>query len=310
MLAACDSAANNDDTVQPDAAMGSGSGMADASTPVGPTRPPGVALCYSATAEAHPAVVAFRTALRTNDRASRADVIDALDGAVGDLPNEEEAHLFLALAHLWRLAEPLAGENGLLAQYNDATAARDHLRTAYDLCPTDYRIAAWLGPVLVQMGKNLYNQNTVDEGIAILDEGIAHYPTFVLFSKLLVYADSPRTSPEFTAAFDAVVANLGACAQAPNDPACTNLTVPHNFEGGGLFMGDAFTKALHKTDAQTAYQGVMSGAGYATWSYGTTVTDRLQQLDSRINLYSNANTDDDPPAAWGANNQCALCHQE
>ena len=308
-LTACGSSHTGDTEVQPDAASNTGSDDVDAAS-TAPTRPAGVMLCYTSTAETHPATVMFRAALRAGDRSARAASIDALDKAVQALPNEEELQLLLGLAHLWRLAEPLSGESNALSQLSDATAARDHLKTAYQLCPTDYRIPAWLGPVLVQFGRQLNDTNQINEGLMILDQGIAAYPGFVLFSKLLVYADYPRTSPEFENAFNAVVANVDACQQTPNDPACTNLTVPHNTDGGGLFLGDVLAKALEHDDALAAYQAVTNAPGFMGWSFHATVTDRVQNLDARIALYSNSNTSDDPQAAWSASNQCALCHQQ
>lgn len=62
--------------------------------------------------------------------------------------------------------------------------------------------------------------------------------------------------------------------------------------------------------AQAAYQAVMTEPTYTAWSFGSVVTDRLQNLDAALALYSNASTTDDPPAAWRAANQCALCHTQ
>jgi hypothetical protein len=278
----------------------------DAST--GVTRPPGVSLCYSATAESHPATVMFRAVFAAGDRSMRAASIDALDAAAKALPNEEELQLFLGLDHLWRLAEPLPGEDAPLAQLGDATASRDHLKLAKMLCPTDARVDAWLGPVLVRFGRALNDQATIDEGLTNLDEGIAAYPSFVLFSKLLVYADAARTAPEFQNALDAVTANIASCAQTPNDPACTNATVPHNLEGANIFLGDIYTKALRKPDAQAVFAALPSSPGWSTWSFQAIQSERLQDLDARIGTYSNTDPADDPSAAWSATNQCALCH--
>lgn len=308
LIAACGGSgaetAGTSDAASPDAAA-----TADAAS-AAPTRPDGVALCYTPVADTHAATVMFRSALRAGDRSARAGSIDALDAAVKQLPNEEELQLFLGLAHLWRLAEPLPGEDSPLTQLGDAIAARDHLKLAYQLCPTDHRIAAWLGPLLVRFGQQLNDTNQVNEGLMILDQGIAAYPAFVLFSKLLVYADSPRESAEFQNALDAVVANLGACEQTPNDPACTNATVPHNREGGELFLGDVLAKALKRDEAEAAYVATTNEPGFATWSFKAVVTERLQTLDARIDRYANSNAADDPDAAWVANNQCALCHQQ
>jgi len=70
------------------------------------------------------------------------------------------------------------------------------------------------------------------------------------------------------------------------------------------------TKALEHDPAQAAYQAVMTEPTYAAWSFQAVVTDRLQNLDANITLYSNTSTTDDPAAAWRAANQCALCHTQ
>ena len=51
--------------------------------------------------------------------------------------------------------------------------------------------------------RNDPNGRFIAEGLAVLDQGVAAYPSFVLFSKLLVHADAPRDAPEFQQALDA-----------------------------------------------------------------------------------------------------------
>lgn len=284
-----------------------GSDAPDATVP-SDNRPPGVALCYSSVATNHAATAAFQDAFRAGDRSKRAAAIEMLTAAADALPDEEQLHLMLGLAHLWRLAEPLPGEDTLSEQLPSALGARDHLKRAYELCPTDHRIAAWLGPILVRFGRTLQEQATIDEGLAVLDRGIAAYPSFVLFSRLLVFADSPRDAPEFQTALGAVLTNIDACAATPTDPACTNSTVPHNREGAGLFLGDVLAKAGRRAEAEAAYTGASTGADFPSWSYQAEITERLQTLDDRITRLANADPADDPPVAWAAANQCALCH--
>lgn len=272
-------------------------------------RPDGVALCYSPAAEAHPATAAFWAALGGGDRAARADVVDQLEAAVVEQPDQEELHLLLGLADLWTLAEPLPGEEAPAAQLPAALGARDHLRRAYELCPTDHRIAAWLGPVLVRFGRTLNNPDMVAEGLAVLDQGVAAYPSFVLFSRLLVFADEPRDSPDFQRALDAVVANRDACAATPGDPACTDHPrAAHNREGAAVFMGDALAKAGRRADAAEAYQAAMAEPGYAGWAFQAVLASRLSTLDARIAAFATADPTDDPPVAWAVTDQCAMCH--
>lgn len=272
-------------------------------------RPDGVALCYSAEAEAHPATAAFWAALGSGDRAARVQVVSGLEAATMALPDEEELHLLLGLAHLWTLAEPLPGEDAPAAQLPAALGARDELRRAYELCPTDHRIAAWLGPVLVRFGRTLGNQELVDEGLAVLDQGIAAYPSFVLFSKLLVHADLPRDAPEYQQALAAVVANQDACLATPADLACTDHPrAAHNREGAVVFMGDALAKAGRKAEALAVYQAAMAEPAYASWGFHDLLAQRLATLDARVAAFANADATDDPPVAWTSPEQCALCH--
>jgi hypothetical protein len=274
-------------------------------------RPDGVALCYSAAADADPATLGFWTALRAGDRSARDGAIAALDAATTAAPNEEELHLLLGLAHLWRLAEPLPADMAPAVQLTSANAARDHLRRAYELCPTDHRIAAWLGPILVRFGRTVNDPAMVAEGEAVLDTGIAHYPSFVLFSKLLIHADAPRDAPEFQQALDAVVANGDACAAVVGDPACEDHPhAAHNREGGLVFFGDALAKAGRRAEAEAIYMAALREPAYATWDFQAVATGRLATLDARIAAYATPDTADDPEAAWAAPNQCALCHAE
>jgi hypothetical protein len=272
-------------------------------------RPDGVALCYTPAAEEHPATTGFWAAFGDGDRAQRAAAVDALEAATAELPDQEELELLLGLAHLWTLAEPLPGEDAPAAQLPAALGARDHLRRAYELCPTDHRIAAWLGPLLVRFGRTLNDQVTVDEGLAILDRGIAAYPSFVLFSQLLVYADLPRDSADFQQALAAVVANRDACLATPADPACTDHPrAAHNREGAAIFMGDALAKAGRRDDAAATYAEAMREPGHAGWSFQSTLAERLATVDARVAAFATADPADDPPVAWAVTDQCAMCH--
>lgn len=281
--------------------------------PQAPTRPEGVKLCYTDLAEGHAATKAFRAALGAGDKTARAQVIEQLEAAVEANPEEEQLALYLGLAQLWRVAEPLPEDEAVFVK--TALGARDNLQKAYDLCPTDYRIPAWLGPVLVNMGRALNNQATIDQGLAVLQEGIDKYPSFVLFSKLLVYANEPADSPDFQNAVDAVFENVDYCTgddgELINDPACQNTpVVHHNLEGSTVFLGDVFAKAGRKDDALTFYTQGQQGKDHATWDFQDLLADRIDTLDARVAAYKTADTADDPEAAWNAAYQCAVCHTE
>lgn len=281
--------------------------------PLSDQRPAGVALCYSSAADQHAATQAFWRAVWADDRGSRAAVIQGLDAAVAMNPKEEELRVLLGLANLWRVADPLPAEAKDQAVFiQSALAAKDSVEQAYKLCPSDYRLPAWLGPILVNMGRAVQNPDTVKQGMQVLQEGIDHYPSFVLFSKLLIFADRPRADPDFQQALQALQDNTSACGDpaTSRDPACRNTAhAAHNIEGSMVFLGDVYTKAGLRDKALRLFQDAQRSPGYASWSYQGLITDRIKDLDARLAALGDDDASNDPDVAWRAGYQCAVCHK-
>ena len=314
-VSAVGACASNDGSSAPVAASDAGV-LTDAGDPVTAAvnagRPASVRVCYTSTSQAHPARAAFWSALRANDASKRVKVIEDLEAAAASLPNEEELALLNGLAHLWRLAEPLESEKGDVGvTVQSAARAQAELQRAYELCPTDHRIPAWLGPVLINGGRAMGNAQLVADGFAILQRGIDHYPAFVLFSKLLAYANEPASSEDFQKALAAVNDNIHYCTTSPNDPACTNtFQAAHNFEGSMVFLGDVYAKAQRRAEALGFYNQAKGASTYGAWQWKSLIEDRIATIDARVTAYGTPATSDDHPAAWNAAWQCSVCHQQ
>jgi hypothetical protein len=276
-----------------------------------PLRPAGVTICYSGASDELPVVQTFRTALFAADYGARPAALDALKAAAQMSPDDEALALLTGLGNLWRIAEPLDSEASLFI--TSALTAKNEVERAYQLCPTDHRIPAWLGPILVNMGRQLKDQASIDEGLRVLQQGIDHYPSFVLFSKLLIYADRPAGDPDFQNALAAVEDNIGACGDlaTTRDPACKNTVhVPHNVEGSTVFLGDVFAKAGKKSEALALYEGGRSGKDFATWPFRAVLDERVASLDARVAAFADSDASNDPPSAWNSDKQCSYCHQK
>jgi hypothetical protein len=274
----------------------------------GAQRPEGVAACYTELSSQHPATAAFWSAFRGHDLPARAPLTEDLRSAGAEYPEQEEFALLHGLAHLWRLAEPLPEETADAAGMIDAAlGARSELERAYLLCPTDHRIAAFLGPVLVNTGRVLSDPETIAQGLAVLQKGIDHYPAFVLFSKLLIFASRPRTDPDFQLALDALRDNTEACS--PSDPACSNHPhAAHNVEGASVFLGDVLAKAGARSEALAAYTMAMSSRQFEQWQYRDLLEARIASLDERVAAFADDGIDD-PESAWDGAHQCSICHR-
>ena len=296
---ACSDASGDDDGdrgIQPGLAMGN------------EHRPSGVAHCYTAFSNRHAATRDFWVVFRSGDLQSRARAVAGLARAAAAHPQEEEFALLNGLANLWRVAEPLPAEEDDNESFVVAAlTARSELERAYALCPTDHRIAAWLGPILVNMGKATGDANSIEQGLAVIRKGMDHYPGFVSFSKLLVFADRPREHTEYQDALATVRANIATCS--PRDPACSNHAhAAHNAEGAAVFYGDALAKGGDRQAALDAYGIAHRARSYDEWNYQALLRDRIATLDARISAFGTSDTADDPQSAWQSTVQCSICH--
>lgn len=279
--------------------------------------------CRTEFGESHEATQFFWTALRADDKTSRNEVIESLAAAMELHPDEEIFPLLHGLASLWVVAEPLPEEDGDMGlQALHAMNARSSLEIAWDLCPGDYRITAWLGPILINTGRFMQDEAMIEQGLAILDEGIENYPEFVLFSKLLTYADEDVDSPEFQNAFDAVRDNTSACGGDEvssdedvvidsnfEDPACSNhFRAAHNVEGSALFVGDVYLKAGDYETASRVYTQGLDTIDAQNWRYRSLLEERLADLETFRQEAPERNNKDGRGWIWRSQVQCAVCH--
>jgi hypothetical protein len=274
------------------------------------SRPAGVELCYAATEDTTPETEAYWRAMLSADYAARPAALSSLATAAQGSPKDEQLALLTGLGNLWRVAEPTDAELADVGGFiQSALTAKAEVERAYQLCPSDHRIPAWLGPILVNMGRQLNDQASVEMGLSVLQTGIERYPSFVLFSKLLVYADRPASDPDFQKALQAVDENIGACGDlaTTRDPACRNgpHTV-HNVEGAAVFLGDVYAKAGRRADALRVYEDARRMPDFGTWPFRGVLEARISGIDERLAAYAAGG---EPEAAWTSRQQCSYCHQ-
>jgi len=272
-------------------------------------RPPNIALCRTDESLNHPAALEFWRAFASADYAARSGAAELLARAVEQRPTDPYLALLNGHVSLWRAAERYTLIDNIDA-LGAATLAEQELTRAYALCPTDHRIPAWLGPVKVLLGNLTLDDARVDEGMRILEQGIHESPTFVTFARLLVYATTPIDDPEFTRALDAVRVTRELCSKSA-DPSCNNSPhVPHNLQGGAIYLGDIYARAQDRTAALATYELAKSRPGWDTWDFKDVLDERIRTLDARMAAAASPTTFDDHPGAFEAANQCMLCHQE
>lgn len=284
--------------------------------PAGAT--PLYARCYTAQSSADPATQAFWQVFGAADYTGRDGMIERVRSAALARPELEELTFLLGMSNLWRAAERPEVLDLLAAPESAMTAERE-LTRAYELCPTDHRILSWLSSVKIILGRITADTARVDEGLQMLDRGSALYPALIKFVNLIVFADAPRTEPEFQKALETAQYYFefytkiedNVCLET-NDSSCLNsLRAPHNIEGTALYVGDVFLKALDRETALRLYELSKSAAptDWTTWPYRGLAEERIRNIDQNLEAARTELTLDDPEWSWQSPNQCMLCHQ-
>ena len=285
------------------------------------TRPAGVTLCYSELADSHPAVVHFREVFDAADFDARADAITKLAAAVQEYPKEEELAVMLGLAYLWRLQEPRSLDDTLLT-LDSVTNAKEQLEHAYALCPTDHRIAGWIGPIEIILGRLIDDPTMVEAGTAILNRGVEYYPAFVIFTQVISYSDLSIDDPRFQNALESIrklfsiPIDNSLCDSTRHDPACVNSPRAwHNIEASMLYVGDLYAKARDREAALAMYTAAMKTPSWASpnlegWPYRDVLEERIRTIDRRVAAAITPDTGDDFESIWESDIMCTICHEK
>ena len=271
----------------------------------------GYADCSTEFSWSHPAVQRQREVFKHSDYDARPNLITELEEAGAAYPDEEHFALLTGLMRVWRILEPAGLETiDLLGMLDMTEKAEKDLLRAYELCPTDHRIAAWLGPLWVKWGRAIGDTDKVEAGIALLQQAALHYPSFITFTQLVSDSVLPASHPGFQRALDSVEYYRKHCNGHLLGPGCFDGPhPPHSPEAAGLYFGDTLAKAEDREGALAWYSGAMQAPEYASWPFRNLLEQRIQTLDTRIAAAATPDTADDEPF-WDSQPQCALCHRE
>lgn len=256
-------------------------------------------------------------------------VSQRLESALEANPGDANLVLLIAHSYLWRLAEFGRGTNPDPSQIPGlAGGAEAGFARAIAQAPEDWRIAGWLGSVMVGNGAASGDSAKVDAGHSLINQGVVEYPEFNGFVQSLVNASYPVGTPQFELALDAMWLNLDSCVgftvdrahpifveallsvfDDGVDPACTNtLRAAHNLEGFFLYFGDLLLKANQEVAARAMYDATRASPTFDQWPYRETLVQRESGIQERLAAYATEQPEDDPPLISEEPFNCSYCH--
>lgn len=285
-----------------------------------PQPPPGGQPASNPIADAYAALVGA-------DESALPGVIAALDGAVGQRPDDGASTFYAGVMRLWRLtAARQDPARDLVQMALDAQATLALLERARTLRPESEHAAAFLGVAQVTIGHFVGDAERIDDGQRVLDEAVRLHPAYVNGVRAIALGALPRESPFFAEAIEALFATIAACGLEaggvlgltfayPAGPlpsarrVCNDEgIVAHVWEGIFLTFGDILVKQGDAAKARALYENARSSPGFDTWLLRDLLEERIEQAPARAERY----LDDDPandPLTWMEEDRiCVGCH--
>ena len=227
---------------------------------------------------------------------------------------------WLASGSLQNRCQKRDGDMGLQALH--AMNARASRGSHGELCPGDYRITAWLGPILINTGRFMQDEAMIEEGLAILDEGIANYPEFVLFSqscsptpmktstvpssKMLLKRFEPTHLPVAVTRLSPMPA-LSSNPTLKIQPALTTSEL-RTMSRVLLSLSAMSTSRLVTTRPRPAFTQGLETIDSKNWQYRSLLEDRLADLETFRKKHPNGMQRMDVVGSGAPKSNVRFCH--
>ncbi|HMJ13504.1 MAG TPA: hypothetical protein VK524_18925 [Polyangiaceae bacterium] len=272
-----------------------------------------------ASRDANPIPSAY-AALEAGDYAAVPDLIERLDAAFEQRPDQGRLAFYAGTMRLWRATgAPRSLEQVLV----DVLDAIDKLEQARSLRPDDPHVNAFLGIAQVTLGAGLGDEQRISAGRQVLAEGVQYYPPYVNGVRTQAFLVLPAQHQYFPEALDAMYATLAECGfdYEPGDdfsiayparaqqPTCSNAgVVDHVWEGIFLIYGDLFVKRGDARRARQLYETAKASPTFDAWPFGEELAERIARADERAALYLDGDPKNDPPTWLQGQSLCVGCH--
>ncbi len=267
-----------------------------------------------------PPIASAYATLEAGDYTALPGVIDSLDVAFEQDPQQGRVAFYAGTMRLWRATGAPRRIDELLA---DVTAAIENLQQARVLRPNDPHVNAFLGIALVSLGVGLADSERIDAGRQILADGVRFYPPYVNGVRTQAFLMLSNDHAYFPEALEAMYATLEDCGfehepgadfaitypSRAAAPTCSNAgVVDHVWEGIFLIYGDLFVKMGDARRARQLYETAKASPTFEAWPFGDELAQRIASADARAELYLDGDRSNDPPSWLQEQNLCTGCH--
>jgi hypothetical protein len=276
----------------------------------------------------------FWDAFHGNDYDRVDDVIAHLTAAYAEYPDDPTLAMLLGMSHYWKFQERGRASLKVAEVLPHLELALRHLQKAQELNPRDRIVPGFVEGGKATLGLLTGDAALEEEGlrglrrVGRLDATAQGFTIGLVYSAVLSERDC-----RYAEGIEGFFTNMDGCAhfpiprhfpyaprpiyhwlalQARKDPVCyNNDIVPHNFEGLGLALGDAFLKEGKMCQAALAYKSIKDSPNYCRWPYKSQLETRLKNMEALKCKFraETAQFDVPEPALFlQSSYSCTACH--
>ena len=258
--------------------------------------------------------------------------LTALKAAYLADPNDSVTAAHIGFMHIWRLSERARIPSGPGPEItDDAVLARKYFEEAVRLDPNDARYLGFYASLLMSEGSIHKDEKLTRRGYYTMQDAVAAWPEFNLFTSGYGFGSQPYDSPRFTEGLEAQWKNVDVCAgttvdrvnpdyapymkletkQGPKRACWNSWIAPHNFEGFFLNFGDMLVKSGDPATAVKMYANAKLTPDYAKWPYREALEARIANANANVATFRNPKPSPDTTKMMVQSTYaCAGCHQQ
>jgi tetratricopeptide (TPR) repeat protein len=231
-------------------------------------------------------------------------IINLLNQALQENPNDLKTNAHLGFVHVWALSERQRLTEAEASVTEHISLSRRYFSEANQMNPHDPRILGFLADLTLAEGSQFNNKKQQTQGFFIGLKSIRKWPQFNKFTLGYILSNLDTTDKNFTKGLEWQYQTIDDCACEKNTRktdyseaiekikkstspmihrACWNTWIaPHNWEGFCLNWGDMLVKAGKTEEAVKIYNLARKSDSYNEWPFKTELENRIQHVEQNV----------------------------
>jgi hypothetical protein len=277
----------------------------------------------------------FWQQLHNGNYDSITQVIDKLNLALANNPNDLITTAHLGFVHVWALSERQRLNEPKANIIEHLYLSRRYFEEANKMNPHDPRLLGFLADMTIAEGNVLADKSKVVDGYFKGLKSFRMWPQFNKFSIGYIFSILDTNDANFHKAIEWQYQTISDCAcekvdrksdyvsainkiKNNKDPkiarACWNSWIaPHNWEGFCLNFGDMLTKKGDLTEAKKIYNLARLSDNFEDWPHKDFLEKRILDIEKNAIAFNQPidelNIKSQQVVLFNSKNSCVSCHQ-